>query len=205
MLEKYIYIPLESLNKVDGCGLKLSEWAERHINFDGVNKKFIRSLLNPRDDYERFKSKDFRCVKLEVEESYCQIAEGALYDESLMDLYIKSIVPSENYVLGTYIKPECLISRTVFSHEMKGANKRLTYPIFYENSYRLYISSILESLREKDNKMDEILLYYYYEGLAQRGKTDRIESKEGDVVIFTDKEDNRNVVLNIPKVAEDVF
>lgn len=198
MLDTYVYVSLDKLSKVEGCGLKLSEWNNREVEIDGNTKKYISSFLNPRDDEDKFKSKDFRCLKVEVETSYCVIAEGAYYCKGFTELYVSSFIQPHQYKLGTYMKPECLIAKTIMPNEIKGIDKRLSFPVFYENSYKIYINNVLENLREKEPLLDEIMLYYYHENLAQSGKIVKMEDSKAKIAIFTDHDTEQKLVLNIP-------
>jgi hypothetical protein len=64
MVEVYYYIPVEEAENAVECGLKLSRWFEKEVMLNGESKKCISTLLNPRDDLNKFKSAEMNCIKL---------------------------------------------------------------------------------------------------------------------------------------------
>ena len=203
MVEVYFYVPVKSSEIAVECGLKISEWYSKKIEVDGVSKKCISALLNPRDDYHKYTSADFKCLKLEVMLKYCYVAENMFYQAGLtfpevMEMYLKSVIPVENYTFGRYRLPECLVTCTVIGDNVSALDKRLDSPVLFNNSEELYISNIIEELKESHNDFNDAMLYFFYCKLADIGKIRRIEDVSSGVAVFTDKKDNRVYTFKIP-------
>ena len=105
--EVYFYIPAGRAGDAVDCGIKLSEWFSREINIDGDRRKCITALLNPRDEYEKYTSVEYKCLKLEIPPKYCYVADRSLYEagcknRAAMKLYEESVIPILSYKFGEY-------------------------------------------------------------------------------------------------------
>jgi len=204
MLDSYIFVHKDRLEEVDGCGMKLSGWADRQVFINGEERNFISSLFNPRDNMEKYKSKDYVVVGLNVDIDYCYVAEGFLLKEGYispdsLSLYTRSIIPAREYILGMYRQPECLISKTILPQEMTISGKALSFPNFYESSETLYLNKIIESLREENPQFNDMALYYYFNSLADKGEIDKVTDESAGTVIFSFKDGRKPVVLTLFK------
>lgn len=204
MVHVYYYIPKDKVDNVIDCGLKLSAWYDREVPVKGEVRKCISALLNPRDDREKYKSLDFKCLKIGIESQYCYVADRYLYEaaqksETIMELYIKTIIPVEQYIFGMYRLPECLILSTVMAEQMAVADKGMDYPVLFESSEKLYTSNILEGYREENDHFNDVLLYYFYNKLAEFKKVDKIEDKEKRMAVFYDNNSGKTFCIRIPE------
>jgi len=203
-MEVYYYIYANKAEIALDCGLKLSENYSRVINIDGVEKRYMSTLLNPKDDMEKYKSSEYKCLKFELPTNNCIVADSYLYiiGESLqeaMGLYVESIKLVNNYAFGTFRLPECLVSSTILPEQISILDKRLDSPILYDNSEDLYINNIIEINKEKHDDFEDILLYCFYLKLAESNKVKMIEDKENRITVFIDNENGNTVTLKIPK------
>lgn len=201
MLDSYVFVHKNSLEEVEGCGMKLSKWADRNILINGEEKKYISSYLNPRDNMIKYKSQDFKVVKLEIDMKYCYAAEGFFMDfKSASELgsllYAESIIPAKDYVFGMYRKPECLIAKTILPEEMIIQSEcGLSFPLFYESSQSLYLSKLMEGLREENQSFDDQVLYYYFDNLTKMGKVKKELGSDGKTAVFSLNNGSRPIVL----------
>lgn len=203
MPELYFYIPSEEAHNAVECGLKLSKWFDREVLLDGEFKKCLSALLNPKDDMEKYRSAEYKCLKLELESRHCFVADRHLYlvgvnHPEVMDIYMSSIIPVENYIFGSYRLPECLITTTALAGQIGILDKRLDSPILFDNSEDLYINNIIESYKEEHDDFNDCLLYYFYNRLAEIGKADKIEDNKNNIAVFIDKDRERVFTIKIP-------
>ncbi len=200
MIEVYLYVPVDEVENIVECGLKLSKWWSKSIIFDGESRNFISALLNPRDNTPDREGCGMRCIKLELPEDRCLIADSWLYElrlewDKAMRLFLNSIVPAEKYVLGSYRMPECLIESTVMPESIKVVDKRLDSPILYSSSEDLYVNNIIETCKDRCENFSEALLYCFYSKLADEGRLTKIEDDaKGIAVFFKDNGEKRHIV-----------
>lgn len=179
MPEVYYYVKSENVSNIIDCGLKLSTFHSKEVIIEEEKKLCFSGLLNPKDDLELYNSTSIRCLKLQVKSEKCFVADRFIYENvqgSDMELYYKTIVPIEQYMFGTYRLPECLITTTILAGEASILDKRMDSPILYSNSEELYINNILQELREQYAEIDDSLLYYFLDKLADLAKLDKIEN-----------------------------
>lgn len=203
MVEVYFYMPADQIENAVECGIKLSDWYSREIDLEGLRKKCIAALLNPRDDYVKYMSPAYRCLKLEVQPKYCFVADSLLYEAGraypvVMEMYNRSIMPIEKYTFGDYRLPECLITGTVIGEHVSVLGKGLDTPVLYSNSQELYFNNIIEGFREAHDDFNDTLLYHFYRRLCEEGKATGIEDAASGLAIFTDDRDGRAYTLRIP-------
>lgn len=205
-MEVYYYIDANKAEITLDCGLKLSENYSRVINIDGVEKRYISTLLNPKDDMEKYKSAEYKCLKFELPTNICIVADSYLYiigesSQEAMRLYVESIKPVNNYAFGTFRLPECLVSSTILPEQISMLDKRLDSPVIYDNSEDLYINNIIEINKEQHDDFQGILLYCFYLKLVESNKVKMIEDKENRIAVFIDNEDGKTVTLRIPRIS----
>lgn len=195
-MQAYYYISKKEKEDVLNCGIKLSAKSDRSLSVDGYSKPCISTLLNPKDDIKKYKSTEYVCLRLELKDEYCYIANKELYgDEMLSNLYISSIVSSKNYVFGTYRMPECLIACTILPENIQVKNKIIDFPILYDNSVELYINNLVSEMKENYTHYEEISVGLFLDKLATIGEFDRLE--KDDLIIYSNK--HRQEVYTIKK------
>jgi len=203
MVDVYYFLPSEEVANAVDCGLKLSKWFQKEVVINGENKKCMSALLNPKDDMEKYKSAEYKCVKLEVSSNSCYIADEYLYKMGLkspvvMDLYLKSIIPVEKYIFGMYRLPECLVTSTVIAGQIGVLNMKLDLPVLFDNSEELYINNIIQTYTEEHNDFTDAMLYSFYCMLAEKGKVNKKEDIENGIAVFIAKNDGKTFTVRIP-------
>lgn len=189
MTEVYYYVKSENVSNIIDCGLKLSAYYNKEVVIDDEKKLCLSGLINPKDDLELYKSSAFKCLKLQVKTGKCFVADRFIYDTFKaqgqdMESYYKTIVPIEQYSFGSYRLPECLVTTTILAGEASVLDKRMDSPVIYSNSEELYINNILQELREQYAEIDDSLLYYFLDKLADLAKLDKIEDSNTGTAIF---------------------
>jgi len=190
MSEVYYYVKSENVSNIIDCGLKLSTFHNKEVIIEGEKKLCFSGLINPKDDLELYKSTAFSCLKLQVKSEKCFVADRFIYENAQsqdMELYYKTIIPIEKYMFGSYRLPECLITTTILAGEASVLNKKMDSPVLYSNSEELYINNILQELREQYAEIDDSLLYYFLDKLADLAKLDKIENSNIGTSVFKNK------------------
>lgn len=203
MVEVYYYVPLNSIEDALDCGLKLSRWFDREVFIGGTYKKCIATLLNPKDDMEKYRSQDYVCVKLQLLPYNCFVADRYLYiagrnHPEIMKEYTRTIVPVEKYIFGSCRLPECLAASTVIAEQISLLDRRIDSPVIFDNSEELYVNNIIELLKEKESDIGNTFLYLLYCKLAEIRKADKIEDTGIRIAVFTDKKEGRKYIFKIP-------
>lgn len=199
----YFYAPRKKISEIVSCGLKLSEWYDRQISLPGRygERRFIKALLNPRDDDEKLKDPNYRCLRLEVDANYCIVGDSTLYgmglkEPKLMERYKDTLTALKDYRFGMFRLPEVLVMTSVLPDSIEVAGKAMDIPILYENSASLYLSNMLEKHEEEWNDSGNHLLYAYYLYLESQGKVTHFTDKEH--AVFFHRDSKEYVVLKIP-------
>lgn len=203
MVEVYFYLPAGRVEDAVECGVKLSDWYSKVIEMESGIKKCISALLNPRDDTEKYKSSDYKCIKMEIMTKYCYVAESLLYQAGLvypeaMELYHRTIVPLESYNFGHFRLPECLVTSTVIGDQVSILDKRLDSPILFNNSEELYMGNIIEDFKEKHSNFNDALLYSFFLRLTETGIYRMIKNEGDGTAIFIDNRDDKIYTIKIP-------
>jgi hypothetical protein len=207
MVEVYYYLPNEEIENAVECGIKLSQFVDKEVEINGAAKKCLTAFLNPKDDIEKYKSINLKCVKLELDPKYCFIADKFLYkigshSPDVFELYKKSIIPIEKYIFGSYRIPECLVTSTIISGQVGVLDKRLDSPVLFGNSEELYINNIIETYREEYSDFNDAMLYSFYHKLVEAGKMKVVEDPEKGIAIFIDTEKAKNYSIIIPNLRK---
>ncbi|AEV70476.1 hypothetical protein [Acetivibrio clariflavus] len=203
MVEVYYYVPQDKVRDSIECGLKLSQWYEKEVQIEFENKKCLCALLNPRDDMDKYKSPDYKCLRLELYPEYCYVADKSLYElglqhDEVMKLYMDSIIPIKDYIFGMYRLPECLVTTTVIPEQISLLDKGLGSPILFNNSEELYINNLIEDFRQKYDDLNDRLLFGFFKGRATEGEMEMIEKDGNRFVAFIDKKTDRAFTVKKP-------
>ncbi len=206
MAEVYYYLPAAVAARAVECGLKLSEWYDKEVMIEGQMKKCLSALLNPKDDLKKYQSGDLVCVKIDMPSKYCFVADKLLYligqnSKEGMDMYLRSIIPIEDYIFGSYRLPECLVTSTPIAGQISVLDKRMDSPILFNSSEELYINNTIEVLREEHDDINDALLYSFFSELVKRGRLEKIENGEEGLALFLDRGKNKYFIVNVPDMG----
>ena len=202
----YFYVPKGKTEDVVSCGLKLSEWYDREFELSSIsgNKKFIKALLNPRDDDSKLDDPNYQCLRLEVDPQYCLVGDSALYElglknDTLMEHYKKGLTPLKNYRFGTFLIPEVLVMISILPDCIEVPGKAMDIPILYESSMALYLNNTLSKHEEVWKDSGNHLLYAYYFYLETKGKVVRYEDNDAGNAVFFYVDSDEYAVCKLPK------
>ncbi len=208
MAEIYFYVGSNAAENAVECGLKLSEHASKYVVINEEVRKCITAFLNPKDDMEKYKSMDYKCLKFELPSKFCFVGDSYLYKAGLacpevMKIYLNTIVPINNYIFGSFRLPECLITTTLLPGQISILDKRLDSPVLFDNSEEFYINNIIEINREENGDFNDAMLYCYYGTLARQNKLKKIEDNSKNIAVFIDESRNKTISIKIPDVLKD--
>jgi hypothetical protein len=207
MVEVYFYMPVNKVENAVECGMKLSQWFDKEVQINGQNRKCIAAFLNPKDDMDKYKSADLKCVKLQLDAKYCFVGDKFLYQVGVnipkaLELFNQSIIPIEKYIFGSYRIPECLVLSTIIAGQIEVLDKRLDSPVLFGNSEELYINNIIETYREEYDDFNDAVLYSFYCKLVDAGKMEIIEDSDKKIAVCIDKEKGKNYTIMVPDLRK---
>lgn len=201
----YFYVPKDKIKDIIECGIKLSEWFDREIELPGTvgARKAMPALIHPRDDGAKSKSKDFKCIRLEVNPDYCRVGDAALYqiglhNQTVMQKYLETVVPLSSYKFGTFRSPECLLFTSTLPERIEEIGKALDSPILFESSEWLYLKNTMERYEQELNDSGNTMLFAYCCFLEGKGRLERISDQETGMTIFSDRDQGDYVILKTP-------
>jgi len=179
----YFYIKKNDLDEALECGLKLSVYGSPIPESGEIPIRAIRGLLSPRDDMEKFNDISMVCLKLELPGDKLLIAEECYLTAEKYHWFNESIVHASNYMLGRYRRPCYLITFTVLGEYISILDKNRDVPVLYDNSSRLYISSLKSKFEETDPGFNDKALYGYMRVMVMHGMAS-MEWKDKDTAVF---------------------
>lgn len=143
----YFYVPSSELNDTLKYGIKLSKSFSHTIPINGIEKKCLVGLLNPKDDLQKFNSEEYACVKIDIKPEYCFIIND-----------VALVIPPTNYrtinlkkyTYGDIESPRVLFSTSILPEQISALNKTIDEPLLFDNSrdlfYQLKINKMLDEL-----------------------------------------------------------
>lgn len=202
-MEVYFYVDAIAADSVLECGLKLSRWGTRDIvGLNGLEKKYIAGLINPKDDMDKYKDKKYKCLKIEVQSHECYMGDRYLYNagvqnKAIMDIYVKTLLKADKYVIGMFRIPECLIGYTVLCEKISLLRKGMGTTLLYNSSEEVYINNLFETGKEQEENFLDIALYYYFLDMTKRGNMEVVLEESINTAVFTDKFSGKVYVTKI--------
>ena len=163
----YCFIPAEEAEEVIECGLKLNSRLTKTIDIYGAKISCFEAYLHPKDGAGS--RPDDVLVKITVPEGRAYIADHSLLGE-LGDLYHKSIIAADQYKLGKYRKPCCLIACTILPDMIERYNSDLDEPLLYQSSEQLYRDSLFYKTDDLAQSFKDVALNAYYNMKAASGE-----------------------------------
>ena len=163
----YCFIPAEEAEEVIECGLKLNSRLTKTIDIYGAKISCCEAYLHPKDGAGS--RPDDVLVKITVPEGRAYIADHSLLGE-LGDLYHKSIIAADQYKLGKYRKPCCLIACTILPDMIERYNSDLDEPLLYQSSEQLYRDSLFYKTDDLAQSFKDVALNAYYNMKAASGE-----------------------------------
>ena len=166
-MKVYCFILAQEAEEIIECGLKLNSRLTMTIEINGCEVRCFEAYLHPRDG--KGMNSDDVMVKITVPEGRAYIADNSLLGET-GDLYNKSIIPADQYKLGRYRKPCCLITCTVLPEMIERYNPDLDEPVLYQSSEQLYRDSLFYKTDDLAQCFKDVALNAYYNMKADSGE-----------------------------------
>lgn len=192
MPEVYYYVKSDRVSDILDCGLKLSQFYDKTVLIQGEMRQCFSGLVNPKDDLRLYESDSHTCLKIQVKSSQCFIADRFVYEtcrypDKELEYYYNTVVPIDRYRFGRYRLPECLITTTILDSDVALLDRIMDSPVIYRNAEELYINNILEDLKDQYQEIEDILLYHFFDRLAELKKIDKIENSSNKTTVFFDR------------------
>lgn len=201
----YRYVPADSVRDIVDCGIKLSRWYDRELDFGETmgRRKALCALLNPWDDPGKSRNKAYCCIRIELDPTECRVGDSDLYrmgltEPSLMERYMKTLVPLSEYRFGIFRNPECLVFTSVLPEQIEVTGKAQDAPVLFESSESLYLGNLINEIRQQRQDSGNALIYAYCCYLESKGKMRRIENPGLGTTVFIDPENDDYIVTRIP-------
>ena len=166
-MKVYCYVPAREAEEIIECGLILSSRLTKIIEINDTQTMCFETYLHPRDC--KGQEQDDILVKITVPEGRAYVADNSLLGET-GDLYNKSIIPANQYKLGKYRKPCCLITCTVLPEMIERYNPDMDEPVLYQSSEQLYRDSLFYKTDDLVQSFKDVALNAYYNMKAASGE-----------------------------------
>ena len=203
MVNVYYYVLNQLADDIVFSGLSMSKWAGREVVLKGAPKKCIVAMLNPRDDMMLYKSPEHACIRISIPHDYCFVADKCLYEVGkiepmVMKMYWDNLIPANEYKLGSFAKPEALITATVIPGRVAIADRKADALSVVGDNTELYLSNHIESLQDEQEDIKNELLYHYYMAQVAAGKYTLFGADApGNKVIFAE-ESGEYIAIDMP-------
>jgi len=201
----YRYVPADSIRDIVDCGIKLSQWYDREMDFGDLQgrRKVMLALINPWDDPDKAGDSSYRCIRLDLDPSECKVGDADLYrmgllEPSLMERYMKTLVPLSDYRFGVFRNPECLVFTSILPEQIEITGKAQDTPVLFESSESLYLGNLLEEIKHQHRDSGNTLAYAYCRYLESKGGMRCIENRDLGIAVFLDTGSDRYIVAKIP-------
>lgn len=182
MLDIFYYIKTEQLKDILNLGIKLSENFERTVS----NQTYLCGLLNPKDNLEYYYSKEYICIQLNIDTENLRIADKSLFNSMY---YTNSLIPFNEYILGSYLQPEVLIPISILPEKILEYNYSIGAPILYDNSRELYYNNLISKLSLDIPNYNSIICDAL---LKEHTKNNNLKYvSENDVNIYIDEQNRK--------------
>ncbi len=181
MHDLYIYV---DKNKVADClkyGIKLSEFENRVLKLNNIDKRGIQAFLSPKDS-NLYGDNNFDCIRVIPKNLNAIVFNKICENTNLIDKYTCDI---EKYNLGDFEAPEAIICTSILPENLCQYNKILDKPLLVQNSREFYYEKCINEIIEADM----FSKYELYQTLLILGDQKKLfdVSKEKNIKIYTDK------------------
>ncbi|NLW02877.1 MAG: hypothetical protein GX027_06390 [Clostridiaceae bacterium] len=201
----YRYVPADSIRDIVDCGIKLSQWYDREMDFGEPQglRKVMLTLINPWDDPDKSRDKSHRCIRLDLDPTECRVGDADLYrmgltEPWLMERYMRTLVPLSDYRFGVFRNPECLVFMSVLPEQIEITGKTQDTPVLYESSESLYLNNLMDEIEQQRRDSGNTLVYAYCRYLESKGNMRCIENRDLGIAVFLDPETDAYIVTKTP-------
>lgn len=196
-MKAYYFVPVSQADEIMECGLEISHGDYFVSKFMQNSGRCFAARLHPADYGSEAFTSDKMCLKIDLTQVRSFIAEEAFLETDMPEANKKqwfeaSFLPTEEYRLGTYRKPLCLIANTILPQAMERYNTVMDEALLYESSQELYLSSLMDQVKE-DPDFRELALGAYLDFQAARGKMQAFVQKHS--CVYFDTQSKKSYVL----------
>lgn len=196
-MKAYYFVPASEAEEITECGLEIGRGEYLVPKFVRNTGKCFAARLHPGDYASEEFRPDRKCLKIDLSKVRAFIAEEMFLETDLPEeqkqrWFEESILPAEDYKLGTYRKPLCLIANTVLPQAMEEYDSLIDEALLYETSEELYLSRLL-SQAEEDPDFREPALRTYLDLRAAKGKMQSYT--ERDYCVYFDTQSRQPYIL----------
>lgn len=181
MQDLYIYVDKNKINDCLKYGIKLSEFENRVLKLNKINKRGIQAFLSPKDS-ELYGNEEFGCIRVLTKNLTAIVFNKICEDTNIIEQYVCNI---EDYVLGDFEAPEAIICSSILPENLSQYNKILDKPLLVQNSREFYYEKCINEIMDTD-KFSKYELYQTLLILGDQKKIFNV-SKAGNIKIYTDK------------------
>mgnify|MGYP005780192525 CR=1 FL=1 len=191
----FIYVENE---KVENClkyGIKLSEFANKIISYNQIEKRGIIAFLTPKDS-DLYDNSFFTCLRISTN-NLNAIIYNQVYEHH-QELLSKSVCSVQDYNLADYEDPVGIICSTILPENIFLYNKLLDLPLIVENSKEYYYDKHVNDFIEND----QFTKYELYQILLLLGEQKNIftsEKIDDHLKIYTDQINHKTYTKYIKK------
>lgn len=179
-VKAFYFINKDELEEVLECGLKRDKQRTKTIPVHGIDVSCFEAYLHPADYHA--KNDNVVPVKIIIPDNKMFIADDSLVGKR----YEQSIVPQEQYKIGTYRVPRCLITCTILPYMIEKYDANKDEALLYHSSEQLYCNRLFYNADDASDAFKDIALYAYY---TSNDVADRyISEEDNDYILFISKE-----------------
>lgn len=150
----YYYVKNSILDETLRYGIKLSTFYSHQLPINGIEKKCMIGLLNPKDDLNRFNSEDYTCLKLSLRPEQCYVINDVAL---VLPPKRYNIINLKKYLYGTFESPRIIITTSILPEAISVMNKTIDEPLLFDNSKDLYYQNKIKEMIE-ENDLSEVYL-----------------------------------------------
>ena len=180
MQDLYIYI---NKNDVDTClkyGIKLSEYSNKILKLQNMEKRGILAFLSPKDS-DLYIDENYECIRVNIKDLNTIIYNKLCENTPLIDEFYCDI---SEYSIGDYELPEAIICSSILQENLSIYNKILDKPLLVQNSREFYYEKSINDILDSD-KFSKYELYQMLLILGDQKKVLKIEKKD-DLKLYKD-------------------
>lgn len=183
----FIYVENEKAEDCLKYGIKLSEYANKIIAFNNIEKKGITAYLTPKDS-ELYDNNMFTCLRISTNGLNAIIYNKVFEDNN--DLLNTNYCNFYDYKLADYEDPIGMIYSTILPENIFLYNKILDLPLIIENSKEYFYDKCVSDLIEND-RFTKFELYQTLLLLGEQKNILKSEKIDNNLKIYKDTINNK--------------
>lgn len=182
----YLYVPNSQVDICIKYGIKLSQYANKVVNFERTEKKGIIAYLSPMDS-KKYYDNNYTCLKINVNKLNILIYNHTAFSLTNDKFFICNF---KDYINGTYEEPRALICSTILPENIYVYNKIIDTPLLIENSKEFYYKHAILDMLDND-LFTSFEVYQLLLILGQKKKIFKVKEVNEKFKIYTDKKSNK--------------